>query len=72
VVALSSCEAEYIVGAFIAWQTIWLNSLLKEIRVEVKKPLKLLIDNKSAMNLAKKSFSHGRNKHIEAKFHFLI
>ena len=70
-VALSSCEAEYIIGAFVTCQAILLNSLLKEIRVEVKKPLKLLIDNKSTINLAKNPISHGRSKHIEAKFHFL-
>jgi len=72
VVALSSCEAEYITEAFAASQAIWLNSLLKEIKIEVKKPLKLLIDNKFAINLSKKNLvSHERSKHIEAKFHFL-
>jgi len=34
VVVLSSCEAEYIAGAYVACLVIWLNSLLKEIRVE--------------------------------------
>ena len=45
--------------------------MLEEIEVEVKKPLVLQIDNKSAINLAKNPVLHGRSKHIEARFHFL-
>ncbi|KHN24340.1 Copia protein, partial [Glycine soja] len=33
--------------------------------------VKLLVDNKSAIDLAKHPASHGRSKHIETKFHFL-
>ena len=71
VVALSSCEAEYIVGAFVACQAIWIDSLMKEIQVEPQKLVQILIDNKSAINLAKNPISHGRSKHIETRFHFL-
>ena len=70
VVALSSCEAEYIVGAFVACQAIWIDSLVKEIQVEPQKLVQILIDNKSAINLAKNPISHGRSKHIETRFHF--
>jgi len=31
----------------------------------------LMVDNKSAINLAKHSVAHGRSKHIETRFHFL-
>ena len=44
VVALSSCEAEYIVGQYVACQEIWIRFVLEEIEVEVKKPLVLQID----------------------------
>ena len=33
--------------------------------------VELLVDNKSAIDLAKNPVSHGRSKHIETKFHFL-
>ena len=33
--------------------------------------VKLLVDSKSAIDLAKNPVSHGRSKHIETKFHFL-
>ncbi|XP_058784529.1 secreted RxLR effector protein 161-like [Vicia villosa] len=71
VVALSSCDAEYIAGSYDACQAIWIRSVLEEMEVEVKKPLVLQIDNKSAINLAKNPVLHGRSKHIEARFHFL-
>ncbi|GAU25658.1 hypothetical protein TSUD_265850 [Trifolium subterraneum] len=44
IVALSSCEAEYV---------------------------KLLVDNKYAIDLANHPMSHGRSKHIEMRYHFL-
>ena len=33
--------------------------------------VELLVDNKSAIDLAKNLVSHGRSKHIKTKFHFL-
>ncbi|GAU42845.1 hypothetical protein TSUD_387380 [Trifolium subterraneum] len=71
VIALSSCEAEYIACAFAACQGIGLESLLKDIQVELTEPIQLLVDNKSAINLAKNPISHGRSKHIETRFHFI-
>ncbi|CAJ2657083.1 unnamed protein product [Trifolium pratense] len=71
VVALSSCEAEYIAGSYAACQALWINSVLKELKIDVKKPITLQIDNQSAINLAKNPVLHGRSKHIEARFHFL-
>ena len=70
-VALSSCEAEYIAGSYVACQAIWIRYVLEEMEVEVKKPLVLQIDNKSAINLAKNPVLHRRSKHIEARIHFL-
>src|ERR1051325_8599212 len=69
--ALSSCEAEYVAGSYAACQAIWIRSVLKEMVVEVKKPLVLQIHNKSSINLAKNTVLHGRSKHIEARFHIL-
>ena len=45
--------------------------MLEEIEVEVKEPLVLQIDNKSAINFEKNLILHGRNKHIVVIFHFL-
>lgn len=71
VTALSSCEAEYIAGTYAACQLVWLESLCLELKCKLQKPQKLLIDNRSAINLAKNPVSHGRSKHIETRFHFI-
>ena len=71
VIALSSCEAEYIAGSSATCQAFWLDELLKALQIEVEKPLKLFVDNVSAISLAKNPVSHGRSKHIEVRFHFL-
>jgi len=70
VVALSSCEAEYIASAKVACQSLWWESVLEELRLEYKKPVQLQVDNKSAIDLSKNPFSHGKSKHIETKYHF--
>jgi hypothetical protein len=36
VVALSSCESEYIVGSYAACQALWIESVLKEMKVDVE------------------------------------
>jgi hypothetical protein len=51
VTALSSCDAEYITGTFATCQALWWDSVMKELKCEVKKPLTLKIDNKSAISL---------------------
>jgi hypothetical protein len=57
VVALSSCEAEYIAAATTACQGVWLTQLLSELKdSEVSVPV-LRVDNKSTISLVKKSSS---------------
>jgi len=70
VIALSSCKDEYVAGNFATFQDLWLDSVMKELKCEIVKPLTLRIDNKSIISLAKNSISHGRSKHIETRFHF--
>jgi len=56
-VALSSCEAEYIAASEAACQSLWLEVVLEELKLDYRKPVQLNIDNKSAINLSKKSYS---------------
>lgn len=53
-----------------ACQTVWLENILKEMEIEVIRPIELFIDNKCAINLSRNSDLHGRSIYIEAKFHF--
>jgi hypothetical protein len=71
VVALSTYESEYIAEWMAACQAVWLENILKEMVIEVRRPIALFIDNKSAISLARNPVLHGRGKHIEAKFYFL-
>lgn len=71
VVALSSCEAEYVAASTSACQAVWLDALMQEMKMKIPGPIRLLIDNKLTINLANHPISHGRSKHIETRFHFL-
>ena len=71
VVALSSCEAEYIASAGAACQGVWLSRLLGEL-LGIKAPkVNLLVDNKSAIALSKNPVHHERSKHIDTRYHFV-
>ena len=70
VVALSSCEAEYIAATAGTCQGVWLGRILSNISQLQVKP-KLNVDNKSAIALAKNSVYHDRSKHIDTRFHFI-
>jgi hypothetical protein len=53
VVALSSCEAEYIAGTAATCQAVWLARLLGELLgVDTETP-KIMMDNQSAIALSK-------------------
>ena len=70
-VALSTCEAKYIAACSTACQALWLSSLINELKVSSDEAVELIVDNKSAIDLAKNPVAHGRSKHIDTKFHFL-
>ncbi|XP_050916777.1 secreted RxLR effector protein 161-like [Lathyrus oleraceus] len=69
--ALLTCEVECIAGALSAYQAIWLMNLLQDLKIKDNKHVKLMINNKSTISLAKNPMLHGRSKHIDTKFHFL-
>jgi hypothetical protein len=71
VVALSSCEAEYIAGAAAACQGVWLRRLLQDVVGAGVPAPQLKMDNQSAIALSKNPVLHDRSKHIDTKFHFL-
>ncbi|XP_066311173.1 uncharacterized mitochondrial protein AtMg00810-like [Miscanthus floridulus] len=70
VVALSSCEAEYIAAAVATCEAVWLAWLLAKLIEGAVLAPKLKVDNKSAIALMKNPMHHDRSKHIDVKFHF--
>ena len=71
IVALSSCEAEYIAASSSVCHAIWLRRLLQELHMPQEKSTKIYVDNKSTIALAKNPVYHERSKHIDTRFHFI-
>jgi len=71
VVALSSCEAEYIAATSSSTQAIWLARLLGDLLGRDAEAVELRVDSKSALALAKNPIFHERSKHIKVKYHFI-
>ena len=71
VVALSSCEAEYIAAATASCQGVWLARLLVELKGEEAGTVTLKIDNQSTIQLSKNPVLHDHSKHIDVKFHYI-
>lgn len=70
-VALSSCEAEYIAATTGTCQGMWLGKVLSNVKGDDQMRAILKIDNKSAIALAKNSVHHDRSKHINTRYHFI-
>ena len=71
IVALSSCEAEYIAATSATCQAVWLSRLLGELMKDEAMKAKLLVDNQSAITLSKNPVHHNRTKHIDTRYHFV-
>ena len=69
--AQSSTEAEYMAGAHAAKEAAWIRIFLSEIGEAQSSPTHLMMDNQSAMALAKNPEFHSRTKHIDVHYHFL-
>ena len=70
VVALSSCEAEYIAASTVAKQGVWLARLMEELIGREGDPPMLYVDNKATISLIKNPFLHNRSKYIKIRFHY--
>ena len=71
VVALSSCEAEYIAASTASTQALWLARLLGDLLGRDTEAVELRVDSKSALTLAKNPVFHERSKHIRVRYHFI-
>ena len=73
-VAQSSAEAEYIAAAAAVNQALWLKRLMTDFDQGVcnqENAVKLMVDSKSAIAIAKNPVCHSRTKHFKIKFHFV-
>ena len=71
VVALSMCEVEYIAVSLAACQSLWISRLINELVSVKENSVKILVDNKSALELTRNPVLHSRSKHIDTRHHFI-
>ena len=70
IVALSSCEAEYIAAAEACKDMLWILNLLEEL-IGTLDTVPLYCDNKSAIATASSTAVKERSKHIDTRYHFI-
>ncbi|XP_047250104.1 uncharacterized mitochondrial protein AtMg00810-like [Capsicum annuum] len=70
-VSRSSAEEEFRSMAMCTTEITWLIELLKELGVQVKKPISLLCDSKATIQIATNPIFHERTKHIDIDCHFV-
>lgn len=67
--AQSVTEAEYMALADALTECLWLRPFLASLGQLIDKPTALMIDNQSALNLARNPEFHKRTKHVGVKYH---
>ena len=71
VVAMSSCEAEYIALSSCAREAVWLRRLLSDLGEPQDESTRISVDNTSAIALARNPEFHARTKHIQLHYHYI-
>ncbi|GJS63433.1 hypothetical protein Tco_1288345 [Tanacetum coccineum] len=69
IVALLTCEVEYVAASWTVCHAIWLRNLLRENQQEG--PTEIKVDNKLAIELARNPVHHEISKHVDVRFHFI-
>ena len=65
VVSRSSAESEYRALALGICEGMWIQRLLRELKVETRDSIKMFSDSQAAISIAKNPVHHNRTKHIE-------
>ncbi|RVW39030.1 Retrovirus-related Pol polyprotein from transposon TNT 1-94 [Vitis vinifera] len=63
--------SEFIAATSCACQAVWLKRVLGKLDQNQSKSCVIQCDSSSAIKLSKNPVMHGRNKHIDVRFHFL-
>ena len=72
IIALSTCEAEYVAMCEAGKEAVWLRSLLAEVGFRKRSsPVTLYADNQGSITLANNPEFHRCTKHIDVRFHWI-
>ena len=53
------------------FELLWIQRVLKDLRIECSTPISLFSDNKFATKIAQNLIQHDRTKHVEVDCHFI-
>jgi len=70
-VSLSSTESEYTVASKVACEIMWMRYLFEEIGYDMARPSPLLVDNRSALQVAKHPEHQSTMKHVHRAYHWI-
>ena len=70
VVALSTTEAKYIAITEAVKESLWLNGITKELKLQ-EDAVTVYSDSQSAIHLPRHQALHERTKHVDVRFHFV-
>jgi len=70
-VSLLSTESEYTTASKVGCEVIWMKYLFKELGYDVSCPAPLLLDNKSAIQVAKHPEHQSTMKHVHRAYHWI-
>ena len=72
VIALSSCEAEYMALTEAAKEAIWASRFLHDLGYKKEsEPIQIYADNRGSIDLTVNPMFHKRTKHIEIRWHWI-
>ena len=70
-VTLSSCEAEYVGISELVKEILFAKQLLEDFGLELKLPVKVFVDNQSAIQMVRNNRSGAGTKHVNCRYHFV-
>jgi hypothetical protein len=71
IIALSSCEVEYVASTHAAKEVLWLRSLAQELGFRQEHPTPIYCDNQGTIACTHDPQHHSQMKHIDLRFHFV-
>ena len=72
IVSLSTTKAKFVAATTCTYQAVWMKKILGKLNFTRQGHITIFCDNNSTSKLSKNPVLHGRSKHIDVKFHFLI
>ncbi|WMV55474.1 hypothetical protein MTR67_048859, partial [Solanum verrucosum] len=71
VVARSSAEAEFRGMTDGLCELLWIKRVLQDLGIECSRPISLLCDNKTTIQIAQNLVQHDHTKHVQIDCHFI-